>query len=62
MSRFNADVYDKLFPREEEVEKVETVVPTFTPTEDRLDNASEPVEPNDFNEGEVENGNIDDCE
>lgn len=32
--RFNSDVYDKLFPRKKEVEKVETVVDSFRPTEE----------------------------
>ena len=41
MSKFNSDAYDKLFPRKEEVEHVETVVPTFTPTDDRLEDDSE---------------------
>ena len=35
MSRFNGDVYSKLFPRETvKVETVETSVETFTPTKD----------------------------
>lgn len=37
MSRFNADAYDKLFPREVETENIETVVETFTPTKDILE-------------------------
>lgn len=32
--RFNSEAYDKVYPRQKEVEKVETVVETFTPTED----------------------------
>lgn len=32
--RFNSDVYDKLFPRKKEVDKVETVVDSFRPTEE----------------------------
>lgn len=35
MSRFNGDVYSKLFPRETvKAEVVETSVETFTPTKD----------------------------
>ena len=35
MSRFNGDVYSKLFPRETvKTEVVETSVETFTPTKD----------------------------
>ena len=35
MSRFNSNVYAKLFPRETaKVEEVETSVETFTPTKD----------------------------
>lgn len=37
MSRFNADAYNKLFPRTEPVQPVETVVPSFTPTQDKLE-------------------------
>ena len=37
MSRFNSAAYDKLFPHVEEVEKPETVVPTFTPTTDKIE-------------------------
>lgn len=33
MSRFNSQAYDKLFPRTQEVEKVESSVETFKPTE-----------------------------
>ena len=33
MSRFNSQAYDKLFPRTQEVEKVESAVETFKPTE-----------------------------
>ena len=32
--RYNSDIYDKVFPRKKDVEKVETVVESFTPTED----------------------------
>lgn len=40
MSRFNSEAYDKLFPRKQEVETVETVTPTFTPTADKLEEKS----------------------
>lgn len=48
--RFNSDVYDKLFPRKKEVEKVETVVDSFRPTEEEQasetkgDTVVEPIE------------------
>ena len=62
MSKFNSNVYDKLFPREEETEHVETVVPTFTPTDDRLENDSEIVDTNDSSVEEVEDGHDSDSE
>lgn len=63
MSKFNSNVYDKLFPREEETEHVETVVPTFTPTDDRLENDSETtVDTNDSSVEEVEDGHDSDSE
>ena len=34
--RFNADAYEKCFPPVKEVEKVESVVETFKPTEEAL--------------------------
>lgn len=37
MSRFDSAAYDKLFPQVEEVPEPETVVPTFTPTKDKLE-------------------------
>lgn len=40
MARFDSDAYNKLFPRKEEVEHVETVVNTFRPTETKLENES----------------------
>lgn len=62
MSKFNADVYDKLFPREEVVEHVETVVPTFTPTDDRLENDSETVDAEESSVEEVDDGHDSDSE
>ena len=62
MSKFNANVYDKLFPREEETEHVETVVPTFTPTDDRLENDSEIVDAEESSVEEVEDGHDSDSE
>ena len=63
MSKFNADVYDKLFPRKEEVEHVETVVPTFTPTDDRLEDDSETtVDAEESIVEEVEDGHDSDSE
>lgn len=62
MSKFNANVYDKLFPREEETEHVETVVPTFTPTDDRLENDSETVDAEESSVEEVEDGHDSDSE
>lgn len=56
MSKFNANVYDKLFPREEETEHVETVVPTFTPTDDRLESDSETVDAEESSVEEVDDG------
>ena len=44
MSRFDGAAYDKLFPRVEEVTKPETVVHTFTPTTDRIENPEEVYE------------------
>lgn len=32
--RFSGDAYEKLYPRQEEVETVETAVETFKPTEE----------------------------
>ena len=37
MSRFDGAAYDKLFPRVEDIPKPETVVPTFTPTTDKIE-------------------------
>lgn len=37
MARFNSDAYDKLFPRTTEAPQVETAVPTFTPTKNKLE-------------------------
>lgn len=62
MSKFNADVYDKLFPREEKVEPVETVVPTFTPTDDRLESDSETVDAEESSVEEVDDGHDSDSE
>lgn len=39
--RFNADAYEKCFPPVKEVEKVESVVETFKPTEEALKNDGE---------------------
>lgn len=60
MSKFNSDAYDKLFPIKEEVEHVETVVPTFTPTDDRLEDDSETTVETSVEE--VEGGNVTDSE
>lgn len=42
--RFMYDSYDKLFPRPEAPEVIETAVPGFTPTADAIQ-ASEPAAP-----------------
>ena len=39
--RFNAEAYEKCFPPVKEVEKVESVVETFKPTEEALKNEDE---------------------
>lgn len=54
MSRFRADVYDKIFPRVKETKEVETAVSTFTPTKDKIDEMVDEVESEitDNNEGE----------
>lgn len=44
MSRFRADVYDKLFPRVKETKDVETAVSTFTPTKDKVDEMVDEVD------------------
>ena len=36
--RFNSKAYDKVFPRKTEVERVESSVETFKPSEDEQDN------------------------
>lgn len=40
MSRFSNEMYERLFPRQPEPEKVETAVETFTPTENKLKDSS----------------------
>lgn len=58
MSKFNAEVYDKLFPRPVETVRVESAVSTFTPTTDLaegIDIVETPVE--EVVEGGVEDGN-----
>ena len=51
MARFNSDAYDKLFPRTTEAPQVETAVPTFTPTKNKLEGkdpdqvADDPADP-----------------
>lgn len=35
--RYRADIYEKLFPRKKEAEKVETCVEGYTPTTDEED-------------------------
>ena len=42
--RFNAEAYEKCFPPVKEVEKVESVVETFKPTEEALKKEEEKVE------------------
>lgn len=42
--RFNADAYEKCFPPVKEVEKVESVVETFKPTEEALKHDDEKAE------------------
>ena len=40
--RFNTEAYDKVFPRQEEKESIESAVPTFTPTiDEQEDNEQE---------------------
>ena len=41
--RFDSESYDKLFPREKE-EIIESVVPTYNPTADKLEEKEEKVE------------------
>ena len=74
MSRFNAEAYDKLFPRQVEPEKVETVVSSFTPTTDKLegkdpDTVEDPATPSETDpelaldpEGGVEDGHAEHSE
>lgn len=50
--RFNAEAYEKVFPRETVTPPVETAVPTFTPATD-----VSVEEPTDIQEGEDNNGN-----
>lgn len=57
MSRFNPDVYDKLFPRQKEVEKVETVVETFTPSVEERNDTPETVIEEVVNDGQLEDNN-----
>ena len=43
--RFDSESYDKLFPRENEKEEtIESVVPTYNPTADKLEEKEEKVE------------------
>ena len=43
--RFDSVSYDKLFPREkDEEETIESVVPTYKPTTEKLENKEEKVE------------------
>ena len=43
--RFDSVSYDKLFPREkDEEETIESVVPTYNPTTEKLENKEEKVE------------------
>ena len=42
--RINAEAYEKCFPPVKEVEKVESVVETFKPTEEALKKEEEKVE------------------
>lgn len=37
MSRFNAEAYDKIFPRSEDIPAPESAVETFRPTMDKLE-------------------------
>lgn len=63
MGRFNTEAYDKLFPRQKDITPIETPVPTFTPTKDKLEDESvmENESPIDVEDGgkEVEDGNND---
>lgn len=56
--RFNSDAYDKLYPRKEDVEVIETPVETFTPTTDKLNNEVDSNE-TDGTIVEEDNGNND---
>ena len=42
--RFDSESYDKLFPREKEKEEIESVVPTYNPTADKLEEKEEKIE------------------
>lgn len=62
MGRFNADAYDKLFPRQKEIKPIETPVPTFTPTKDKLENESvieneSPIDVEDGGKEDLDDGN-----
>lgn len=43
MSRFNSEAYDKLFPREQQKEVVESAVETFKPSEKKEEVIEEKV-------------------
>ena len=43
--RFDSESYDKLFPREKEKEEtIESIVPTYNPTADKLEEKEEKVD------------------
>ena len=43
--RFDSESYDKLFPREKEKEEtIESIVPTYNPTADKLEEKEEKEE------------------
>lgn len=62
MGRFNAEAYDKLFPRQKETKPIETPVPTFTPTKDKLEDESvmdneSPVDVEEGGKEDLDDGN-----
>jgi len=59
MARFNSEMYEKLYPRQETVkaEPVETAVETFTPTKDidtAVDDSSNTTASADEGQGDVD--------
>ena len=59
MARFNSEMYEKLYPRNEptETEPIETAAETFTPTAD-IDNSAG----SDNDAGDTTNGDAGDCD